>query len=422
MSAPIRIDRPVLIFLLTVMLCLNVAFLWINRSDIAAGRNDFPIFYSNAQMVHEGKASSLYDFQVENSFNRRVADTPRPPAPPNNHLPYELLLFLPLIHFRFITAYVFWTILNLAMLAVVASLIQKLYGRRSFSLTFLVILAFCPEWYCLIGGQDSILLLLLFAICFWLWKRGKDGMAGFVLALGLFRPQLVLPFALVALLAGEWRFVRGFIPGAALVVALSAWVVGVNGMADYGRILVSQGTQKSATVLAHHWNVEPGLMATWRGFLWLCLPRWVPAGAEGFLLLLVTVLGLVWAAKKMRGARATASFDMAFAIAVATTLLLSFHSYIHDFSLMILPILICGSTMSASEIGSRTRASLVVSLVLLLFLTPLYLVLFAARSMGWLFLIQAVALWLASRWKVVAEPALGARGSSRPISIEAVQS
>ena len=399
-----------------------MAFFWTNRNDIAAGRNDFPIFYSNAEMVHEGKSSSLYDFEVENSFNRRVADTLRPPAPPNNHLPYELLLFLPFIYFRFITAYVLWTILNLVMLAVVATLIQKLYGRWNFSLTLLVILAFCPVWYCLIGGQDSILLLLLFAVCFWLWKRGKDDMAGFILAFGLFRPQLVLPFAFIALLAGKWKFIRGFIPGAALVVALSTWVVGMHGMVDYGRILLSQGTQESASVLAHQWNVEPGLMATWRGFLWLCLPRWVPSGAERFLLLLVTVLGLVWAAKKMRGARGSASFDMAFAIAVATTLLLSFHSYIHDFSLMILPILICASVLSASEIVPRTRACLVASLGFLLFLTPLYLVLFAARRMGWLFLIQAAALWLASGWGAVTEAALDAEGSSTPISIEAAQS
>jgi hypothetical protein len=36
------------------MLCLNAAVLWNNRKDIAAARNRFSIFYSNAQMVHEG--------------------------------------------------------------------------------------------------------------------------------------------------------------------------------------------------------------------------------------------------------------------------------------------------------------------------------------------------------------------------------
>ena len=233
MSKPIHIDRPVLIFLMAVMVCLNVAVLWSNRVDIAAGRNDFPGFYSNAQMVHEGMASRLYDFDAENSFNRRVADAPHPPAPPNTHLPYELLLFIPFVHFRFLTAYAIWTILNLVILAGVAVVIQKVYRSWSFSLTWLTILAFPPIWYCLVAGQDGILLLLLFALSFWLWKQGKDDMAGFVLALGLFRPQLVLPFVLVALLAGKWKFVRGFIPGAILVAVLSTAVVGFHGMANY---------------------------------------------------------------------------------------------------------------------------------------------------------------------------------------------
>ena len=87
-------------------------------------------------------------------------------------------------------------------------------GHREFWLTLLTILAFFPVWYCLLQGQDSILLLLLFALSFWLWRRGQDEAAGFVLALGLFRPQLVLPFVLVTFLGGRWKFIRGFIPGA----------------------------------------------------------------------------------------------------------------------------------------------------------------------------------------------------------------
>jgi hypothetical protein len=72
-------------------------------------------------------------------------------------------------------------------------------------------------------------------------EEGKEDAAGILLTLGLFRPQLVLPFVLVAFLGGKWKFVRGFIPGAVLVIALSTWVVGLHGMADYARILVAQG-------------------------------------------------------------------------------------------------------------------------------------------------------------------------------------
>jgi Glycosyltransferase family 87 len=414
MPKPIHINQRILIAFMAVMVCVNAVFLLGLWKQIMAGKNDFPIFYSNAQMVREGSASGLYDFNAENTFTRRVTDVARPP---NNHLPYELLFFVPLTHLQFRTAYVVWTILGLAMLAGVAFTMRGFQvGRWSFLLTLLTILAFYPEWFCLLQGQDSILLLSLFAVSFWFWRRGKDDVAGFILALGLFRPQLVLPFVFVALLARKWKLVRGFIPGAALVLALSTAMVGLHGMADYARVLLAQGSQQSGTVLEKQWEVNLGLMTTWRGFLWVCLPRWVPVGVRTFLLLLGTFLGLGWAAKQMRKAegKGPAAFDLAFAIALATTLLVSFHSFLNDFSLMILPLLICGPMLATSVLVPRKSAYLLVTLGFLVFLTPLYLVLGAADEKGWLFLIESLAVWLVSRYGSVGELAPVASRSRAP--------
>ncbi|MGA7064139.1 MAG: glycosyltransferase family 87 protein, partial [Candidatus Acidiferrales bacterium] len=169
---------------------------------------------------------------------------------------------------RFVPAFVAWTLLCVAMLGGVILLMANLRtNRSSFAFKFLTVLAFFPAPYCLITGQDSILLLTIFALSFWFLRRGKDDAGGFVLALGLFRPQLVLPFIFVMFLAGRWRCVRGFIPGAALVFALSTSVVGVHGMASYVRMLLSLGTEKSTQVLADRWTIQPEKMATWRGFL-----------------------------------------------------------------------------------------------------------------------------------------------------------
>ena len=273
-------------------------------------------------------------------------------------------------------------------------------GRWSFYLALLTILAFYPEWHCLLQGQDSILLLSLFALSFRLWRRGKDDLAGFVLALGLFRPQLVLPFLFVALLAGKWKLVRGFIPGAAVALGLSAWVVGLHGLAEYGRVLLAQGSQQSARLLARRWEIDPRMMPTWRGLLWLCLPRRVPSGVRAGLLLVGTFVGLGWAAKQMRKAKSPAASDVAFAIAVATALLVSFHSFLHDFSLMILPLLIWGLvvTAPAAALVPRRRAYLIVTLGFLFFLAPLYFLLFVTSKMGWFFLVELMALWSAGRW------------------------
>lgn len=379
-----------------MMFVVNALMLFVARTTVTAGANDFPIFYSNAQMVSEGRAAGLYDYDAENRFIHRVSKVMRPP---NNHLPYELLLFVPLTYLPFGTACIVWVVLGFGMLTGVAFFMKDMQGNGpGFILAFLVILAFFPIWYCLLQGQDSILLLFLFAASFWLWRRGHDGLAGFVLALGLFRPQLVLPFALVAFLGGKWKFTRGFISGAVLVGALSVGVVGSHGIADYGHILLSQGTQQSAGVLRGQWEIRPELMATWRGLLWICLPVSIPAGFGKFLLLAGTLCSLLWAAKKMRAAGDPAAFKMGFAIAVATVLLVSFHSFLNDFSLMILPLLIFGEAVASAKSIPRSSMYGILTVGVAFFSTPLYLLMLGTGTVGLLAIVEILMLWMANRW------------------------
>jgi hypothetical protein len=380
-----------------VMLAINAAVFFNSWKDIMAGNNDFPVFYSNAQMVREGQAAHLYDFDAENSFVHRVSDVARAP---NNHLPYELLIFIPFTYLRFGAAHLLWTLASLGMLVGVVVLMRSAMSTGlSFRHTLLATLAFFPVWYCLLQGQDSILLVFLFALSSWLWKRGRDDAAGFALAMGLFRPQLALSFLLVAFLAGKWKFVRGFVPGAVFVLLVSMWVVGVHGMADYARILISQGRQGSASALAQQWQVHLGLMPTLRGLLWIVLPGWVPGSVRSLLLVCGTLAGLLWAAKGLSCVKDGAAFDMAIATAVAAVALVSFHSLPHDFSLMILPLLVAGGAfVSADHRAERSEPYTWVTMGFLLFFTPLYFVLIFAEKVGLLVLPAVVFLWLIGSW------------------------
>jgi hypothetical protein len=263
----------------------------------------------------------------------------------------------------------------------------------------LATLAFFPAWYCLLQGQDSILLVFLFALSFWLWKGERHDAAGFALAMGLFRPQLVLPFVVVACLAGKWKFIRGFIPGAVLVLSVSVSLVGVHGMADYARILLWQGTQGSASALAQQWQVHLGLMPTLRGLLWIILPASVPADIRNFLLFAGTLAGLLWAARGLRDVKDGVAFDLAFATAVGAVALVSFHSLPHDFSLMILPLLIGGGiSASVDDRAERGNPYTWVTVGFFLFFTPLYFVLISAKQVGLLVLPSVVFLWLVGSW------------------------
>jgi hypothetical protein len=405
-----HIDRRVVCGFMMLMLVMNGAVLASFWKEIMAGKNDFPVFYANAEMVREGQTSRLYDFDAENSFVLRVSSVTRPP---NIHFPYENLIFLPFAYFRFGVAFVLWTLFSVGMLVGAALLMREFQpGGSSFPLTLLTILAFFPVWDCLLQGQDSILLVFLFALSFWLWRRGQEDVAGFILALGLFRPQLVLPFVLVAFLGGKWKFVRGFVPGAALVVALSTWVVGIYGMGDYVRVLISLGTQGSASTLEKQWRVWPGLMPTLRGLLWI-LPSWVPGNIRNILLLSGTFGALLWAATRMRSARNGAAFNLALGIALATVLLVSFHSYLHDFSLMIIPLLIAGDALASLGSVTGRNAYIIVTIAFLFFFTPLYIVLLSREKVGLLVPPMVAALCLMSWWETNSLPtfAAGARGA-----------
>jgi hypothetical protein len=419
MRKQMQLDRRVVYSFMFLMLAMNAAVFFAAWKHMMAGKNDFPVFYSNAQMVREGQAAHLYDFDAENSFVHRVSEVTRAP---NNHLPYELLIFIPFTYLRFSSAHLLWTLASLGMLVGVALLMRNAVSTGlNFRPTLVAILAFFPVWYCLLQGQDSILLVSLFALSFWLWKRGRDDAAGFALAMGLFRPQLVLPFVLVAFLAGKWKFVRGFIPGAVFVLLVSMRVVGVHGMAEYARILLSQGTLGSASALSQQWQVRLGLMPTLRGLLSIVVPASVPANIRNILLLCGTSIGLLWAVKALRGAEDGPTFEMAFAAAVGAVSVVSYHSLLHDFSLLILPLLIAGGALaSADPVAGCGNPYTCVTVGFLLFFTDLYFVLIYAEKVGLLVLPTVVLLWSINSWEKSGMRAREARQRRiGPISIPA---
>jgi hypothetical protein len=173
--------------------------------------------------------------------------------------------------------------------------------------------------------------------------------------------------------------------------------VGFHGMADYARILISQGTQGSASALAEHWRVHPSLMTTLRGRLWISLPSSVPRFVQTFLLLAGTSFGMLWAANGIRGAKDEKGLDLAVALTILVVALVSFHSFLHDFSVVILPVIIVGNLVPRWVHLTHRGAYSIFTVVFLIFLTPLYLVLLVTAKLGLLLLPAIAGIWTAVR-------------------------
>ena len=92
-----------LVFAALVAGCLifHLAILWESRHKIAAGYGDFIIFYTGAQIVADGRSRDLFNVETQNAYQAKF-DVPQLEWPlPFNHAPYELFLFLPLVHLSF---------------------------------------------------------------------------------------------------------------------------------------------------------------------------------------------------------------------------------------------------------------------------------------------------------------------------------
>ncbi len=375
-----------LLFLAGLLLLVNLCVFLVDTSKILAGMSDFPIFYANARIVRDGKAADLFNPELENSYLRQVSPVV---VPPFNHLPFEILIYMPIILFGFRTAFWVWTTLNVLMVIVIARLLRPyLPGGRRLLPVWLSLFAFFPIWVSLIQGQDSIVLLLIYVLFFMAWKYGYESVAGFVLAFGLFKFQLVLPFLFGALIARKWKLMRGFIPGLVIVALLSTGLVGWRTMGEYGRLLTLQGNEASTARLRDYWHIYPGVMANLRGFLWLCLPDSIPRVIRNFLLLAGSLGLIVWSGLKWRQADRGASdqFNLAFSLNVLVTVLVSFHIYLHDFSLIIFPVLFFGNVLATSGNAPSWVHYAFVTALIPIFMTPLSLILLQKDKESLLFL------------------------------------
>src|SRR5258708_21749620 len=168
------------------------------------GDCDFRHLYAAGYMVRTGHRGELYDYGVEQRFQNRLV-SPEAIALPFNHLAYEALLFVPYSYLSYRGGYFLFLATNVAVLAWAIRLMAPWTRNLRILILWLptaLFFTFLPIAAAFMQGQDSIILLLLFSGAFALLCLGRTAPAGFLVGLGLFKFQIVLPFALLFLL---WR-------------------------------------------------------------------------------------------------------------------------------------------------------------------------------------------------------------------------
>ena len=199
----------ILIFLLLVLP------LYVNRGLIdsldhaldtgTVGGIDFKAYYIAADMLRRGQDFYDVELQTQEVLARGL------PLNQSFYIypPLLAIAFVPLTMLPIQTAAQFWFFFNLTLYGLSLAVITRALrlDRLTSILPLLWILAFLfpPALFTMYKGQVNILLLLLLALTYWLYRKGRERMAG--VALGLAVMIKIVPLLLLLYFLWKRRYV-----------------------------------------------------------------------------------------------------------------------------------------------------------------------------------------------------------------------
>jgi hypothetical protein len=350
------------------MLGMHLFFLWNVRTRIAKGDPDFTAFYAAATLVRSGHAMDLYDPYAQFRVQAQFTDNSELRRGPLRyiHPPFEALLFVPFALFPYRAAFMVWDLANLGMLVVVATSLRATLMPHSgihFWDLLLGLLAFFPIFANFFQGQDAILLLLLVALTFRAMKRKADFSAGCWMALGLFRFQLVIPLVLILALWGRRKIAVGFVSMTAVLLLVSAAMVGWGSVLRYPAYLWLWASVPGSGRTPG--SLLPSLLGLVTGWPRLDHIHWLVATV-----LIVSAWLVIVVARMKNLAQELRLFDLCFACAILASVLVGYNTSTYDLALLVLPL----AVMLREELTGPMPLRLLLPMVPLL-ISPLWFLL-----------------------------------------------
>jgi hypothetical protein len=316
-----------------------------------AGQTDFRTFYTAGHMLRTG--GDLYDYDEEVSQQSSLV-SPNRYALPFMSPPYSALFFVPFSLGSYWSGYLLFAALNLCLCALAIKIMRphlSSLDARWPPLTALLFLSFMPLAVALTLGQVSIILLLLYCASFTAIQSAKPFVAGIFLSLALIKFQVALPVALLFLLWRQWRFLAGFLTGASALTLISVVITGPMAFEAYGRSLFFMSHAAASPANEAKYAMFSAQMPNLYG-LFHTLSGGAPWGLA--LTMLCSVLVLFWAGRQ----------QPSLPLALLAAILVSYHLYLYDLTLLLLPITLVFNQNIDSLVRGRQGGALYASVFL----------------------------------------------------------
>lgn len=197
------------------------------------GYADFGNYYLYANVgLHQGW-SHLYDLAAQRQEWLRLGGADVIPWFPIIYPPPLAWLAVPFTLLPLPVAYACWTALLTACVIVAWRLVVPTGSRLTRWTALAATLAVMPVLYALLLGQILILELAVIAAVWWLVSRGHEVLAGILLTVLVFKPQVAFLIPVALLVIGRWRTVAVWLAGSALIAVIALWTTGIDGLRDY---------------------------------------------------------------------------------------------------------------------------------------------------------------------------------------------
>jgi len=349
---------------------------------------DFVEFYSIGKILNTAAPARIYDLRLATSLQHAsLPSMPETQMLVFGQAPFIASLFRPFALLPYAWSYVAWLGFSAGLYIAALALLFRTVGMNADDRKtgFLLALSSTPflfeTW---IGGQMSVVVFAIWVLFFWCLENQWLFLAGFVLALCLFKPTLVALPALMLVVGRRWRVVGGFASGGVAMALLSIWTVGLDGCRAWLAALAMNGNMVAKAGEAWHEAKYVDLLA----FFHLLLPN--SAVLSTVLAALTAAFALSWLGLAWWRSVASTMDSRLWAATLCFTLVANPYAPIYDAILVVVAVALVASDrkMLASDGKMLTT-----------WLLPLYLVPWVTQSFAEFLHLQLMTIVVAG-WGV----------------------
>lgn len=238
-----------IVLVVTLVSCGFYALIW---SDLLTDPHlrgiDFISFYTAGRLAQTRPLSQLYDLDQQQAVQVPIIgpDFVQSGILPFMHPPFLAPLLSMIVSDDYRISYVRWALLMTTLMIAIALLMAARFrhngaGKSVAAMLALGALIFYPSFISVLKGQDTALIALGVAGCFYALATGRPLIGGLALGLTVIKPQLALSLGLPLMLVNR-RSGLGFLISAGGLGLLSVALVGADGVRGYLELITVSNT------------------------------------------------------------------------------------------------------------------------------------------------------------------------------------